>query len=148
MRKVFEIQPCRDQHTCRPRLTSYYDDYSRPHMLPLNNTLVDIDREGMSSLVFEHSASQGVHRLAVACTCADPCAAKSRRLSAWHCIYYVQSGSKESQARLQPERGVGSELPVERSRSASCALPTTYSTPVSPLFPRSIFGRSGNILTY
>jgi len=27
----------------------------------------------------------GVHRLAAGCTCADPCAAESRRLSAWHC---------------------------------------------------------------
>jgi len=50
MRKVFEIQPRRDQHTCRPRLNSYFDDYSSQvyrHMLHFNNTLVDTDRENL-----------------------------------------------------------------------------------------------------
>ena len=78
-----EIQPRRDQRTCRPRLTENLDDYSsplgvsiglNPTLCLLNNTLVDTDRQ--------------LREYLSTCTCADPRAAEWR-LSPSHCMYHI-----------------------------------------------------------
>jgi len=60
-----------------------------------------------------HSASQGVHRLAAACMCADPCAAESRRLSAGHCTYLVvdhENWANEIIYKVVAKEQVGTDL--------------------------------------